>query len=364
VRHLPETDVFIVGGGPAGLAAAIAARGKGLRATVADCRYPPIDKTCGEGLMPDAVHALTALGVGIDPQRAFPFRGIRFLDADAFVDASFPSGHGLGIRRTTLHESLVRRAEEVGVSIEWGARVEGLCGGGIVVDGCERACRWVIGADGGGSRIRRWAGLDAHRHNRRRFAFRRHYTVAPWSDCVDVYWADGCQIYVTPVNRDEVCVCVISRNPQLRLDGALAQVPALARRLAGAPPSTSERGAISATRRLRRVSRGAVALLGDASGSVDAITGDGLCLAFRQALALADALACGDLASYEAAHKRIARRPALMASLMLTLDRSTWLRRPVMRGLASRPAVFSNLLAFHVGALGLAPPAWRIPCLD
>ncbi len=288
-RH--PTDVFIVGGGPAGLAAAIAARSKGLRATVADCRRLPIDKTCGEGLMPEAVRSLAALGVAIDPQRVFPFRGIRFLDADTFVDASFPSGQGLGVRRTALHESLVQRAEDVGVSFEWGARVEGLCDGGIVVDGSRRSCRWVIGADGGDSRVRRWAGLDAVRHNRRRFAFRRHYTVEPWSDCVEVYWADSCQLYVTPVNRAEVNVCVISRNPQLRLDGALAKVPDLAWRLAGAPPSSTERGAVSATCSLRRVSRGAVALLGDASGSVDAITGDGMCLAFGQALALAEGLA-------------------------------------------------------------------------
>jgi menaquinone-9 beta-reductase len=42
------TDVFVIGGGPAGLAAAIAARAKGLRVTVADGGVPPIDKPCGE----------------------------------------------------------------------------------------------------------------------------------------------------------------------------------------------------------------------------------------------------------------------------------------------------------------------------
>jgi flavin-dependent dehydrogenase len=361
VRQFPDTDVLIVGGGPAGLAAAIAARGKGLRATVADCRLPPIDKTCGEGLMPEAVRALEALGVAIDPGRAAPFRGIRFLDADSTVDASFPSGQGLGVRRTALHEALVRRAEEAGVSIEWGVRVEGLCDGGIVIAGRERRCRWVIGADGRDSRVRRWAGLDAHRHDRRRFAFRRHYTIPCWSDCVEVYWADGCQIYITPVNRAEVSVCVLSRSPHLRLEAAVARVPDLARRLEGAAPASTERGAITATLRLQRVSRGAIALLGDASGSVDAVTGDGISLAFRQALALAEALACGDLAAYERVHKRIARRPALMASLMLTLDRSHWLRRRVLRGLASRPAAFSKLLAFHVGALDLTPLATHSP---
>jgi menaquinone-9 beta-reductase len=157
---------------------------------------------------------------------------------------------------------------------------------------------------------------------------------------------------------------VISRSPQCRLDDALAKVPDLARRLEGAQSSV-ERGAVSASCRLRRVSRGNVALLGDASGSVDAITGDGLCMAFRQAVALADALACENLAAYEAAHRRIARRPEWMASLMLLLDRSPWLRPGVMRVLAYRPAAFSKLLAFHVGAPELAHNGWReTPCLD
>jgi flavin-dependent dehydrogenase len=48
-----------------------------------------------------------------------------------------------------------------------------------------------------------------------------------------------------------------------------------------------------------------VALVGDASGSVDAITGEGLCLLFQQAVALAAALEAGDLALYQAEHRRI-----------------------------------------------------------
>jgi flavin-dependent dehydrogenase len=261
-RLLTLTDVYIIGGGPAGLAAAIAVSARGLRAAVADCRRPPIDKTCGEGVMPDGVNALAALGVTLDPERRVPFRGIRFLGAGACVDASFPSGPGLALRRTALHGALVRRAEEAGVSITWGAHVEGLDKEGVIVDGRVQRCRWIIGADGENSRVRRWAGLDSQWYERRRFAFRRHYPVGPWSDCVEVYWAEGYQIYITPVKRTEVCVAVISGNPRFRLDHALAGLPEIGRRLEGFAPCTEERGAISVTRRLRRVSRGAVALVG------------------------------------------------------------------------------------------------------
>ena len=72
-------DVFIVGGGPAGLAAAIAARLKGFDVVVADAAQPPIDKACGEGLMPDSSDALRRLGISFDPEQSFAFRGIRFI---------------------------------------------------------------------------------------------------------------------------------------------------------------------------------------------------------------------------------------------------------------------------------------------
>jgi menaquinone-9 beta-reductase len=367
-KALPrETDVFVVGGGPAGLAAAIAARMKGLRAVVADSAMPPINKACGEGLMPDALAALRALGVDIGPEHSFPFRGIRFLEGGTSVDASFPSGFGLGVRRTILHELLVRRAAEVGVSFLWGARVSGLSSAGVLIGGEELQCRWVIGADGHNSRVRMWAGLDRYRHDSHRFAFRRHYRIAPWTDCMEMYWAQGCQIYVTPVSREEVCVCAISRASQFRLEHALKNIPEVARRLEGAVLATTERGAISVSRRLRKVYRGRAVLIGDASGSVDAITGEGMCLSFRQAIALADSLAHGNLAEYARAHERLARRPAFMASLMLSLDRSPWLRRRALRALASKPAIFSNLLATHLGerssaesVLGMLPLGWRI----
>jgi flavin-dependent dehydrogenase len=123
------------------------------------------------------------------------------------------------------------------------------------------------------------AGLDRYHCERTRFAFRRHYRVSPWTDCMELHWGAKCQIYVTPIAADEVCVALISREPT-RLDDALTAFPELVSRLRRAVPSTAERGAISATRKLRRVYKDKVILVGDASGTVDAITGEGLCLSF------------------------------------------------------------------------------------
>ena len=337
---MARTDVFIVGGGPAGLAAGIAARQKGFRVTVADAAIPPADKACGEGLMPDALAALSALGVSSGAADSFPFWGVRFLDQRTSVEAKFPQGCGRGVRRTTLHRILIEHAQAVGVQMHWGAQL----------DLNRLDCRWLIGADGENSLVRRWAGLDERIFDRRRFGFRRHYQIEPWSDYMELYWGRNCQVYVTPVASDTVCVATISRDSKLRLDAALYEFPALQRRLESAPKLSSERGSVTASRRLQRVYRGHVALVGDASGSVDAITGEGLCLAFRQAAALADALESGDLAAYQRQHRKIARRPQWMARVLLSLGDHAVARRIALLAMQAQPKIFSALLAAHVGA--------------
>ena len=85
-------------------------------------------------------------------------------------------------------------------------------------------------------------------------------------------------------------------------------------------------------------------LVGDASGSVDAIAGEGLSLSFHQAVALSEALGSGELASYQAEHSRLAWRPTLVASMLLSLDRFPSLRRSVLRMLALEPPIFAKLL--------------------
>jgi FAD binding domain len=121
-----ETDVFVVGGGPAGLAAALAARGNGFEVIVADRARPPIDKACGEGLMPDGVASLRRMGVELGCWQGLPFRGIRFVDNELEAEACFPHHVGLGIRRTLLHQALVERAEHAGVVTCWQTPVDAL----------------------------------------------------------------------------------------------------------------------------------------------------------------------------------------------------------------------------------------------
>jgi flavin-dependent dehydrogenase len=349
-----STDVFVVGGGPAGLAAAIAARQKGFSVIVADGSAPFIDKSCGEGLMPETLAVLESLGVKFARSAGRSFRGITFVQGNSQVSADFPRGQGIGLRRPMLHEGLVARAEECGVQFLWKTPITAVISGAGIgsVELPERNIRtkWIVGADGQGSRVRRWMGLESSTRVGQRYASRRHYRVKPWSNYMEIHWAGKAQAYVTPIGEQEVCVVLMGETPAHRLfETALNQMPALREKLCGAPLSSRERGAVTAMRTLRRVQKNNVALLGDASGGVDAITGEGLRLAFRQALVLADAMAANDLTQYQLAHRKLARRPMLMGNLMLWLGRNPRIRARALRAMHNNPELFARLLAAHAG---------------
>jgi flavin-dependent dehydrogenase len=337
---------------------AIAARQRGLRVTVADGRQPPIDKACGEGLMPDGLAALERLGLQLPLSEAYRFQGIRFLSRELSTDALFPAGgFGLAARRTVLHRVMTERAAQVGSELLWGTAVTGVSADGVHVGKDVVRARWIIGADGSNSRVRRWAGLEAGYRPRLRFAFRRHYRVAPWTDHMEVHWGERCQGYATAVSDELVCVAMASHDPS-RLEDGLKELPWLSSRLERAEAVTTERGAVTGNRRLKRVWRANVALIGDAAGTVDAITGEGLGLAFSQAVALAGCMEAGDLRPYQKIHDRLALRPLLMARLMLTLDGRPRLQHRTLQVFRKRPELFRRLLALHVGALPPRDLVW------
>jgi flavin-dependent dehydrogenase len=349
-----RSEVIVVGAGPAGIVAAIAARRHGLQAIVLDARTPPIDKPCGEGILPQGVAALSALGISLPAECGFPFRGIRFVDEEHTARADFAGATGFSIRRVKLHQLLVNHAVEAGVEFRWGTRVIRIDQDAVRTARESISYRWLIGADGQNSQVRKWAGLDPRTVRRKRFGFCSHFQVEPWTDVAEVHWARGCQLFITPMTGREVGVAVLSRDAGLRLEGALAGFPALAEKLRGAAPTTKESGDVTSLRILPGVARGRVALVGDASGTVDAVTGHGLSLSFQQAIPLAEAMKHGDMAYYQRAHKKISGVPIMMTRLMLLMDASDWIRRRTIRMFQNTPSLFARMLAIHSESMPLS----------
>ncbi len=245
----------------------------------------------------------------------------------------------------------MERAAAIGVRMKWGSRVDlgpvTTSGHEVTVGGVACAYRYLVGADGEASRVRRWAGLERGSLRSERLGFRRHYRVAPWSDAVEVHWCDLGQAYVTPVADDEVCVAAITSRRVRNLDSILEGLPYLRGKLPGQAVAGHDRGGVTTTRRLRRVTSGNVALVGDASGSADAITGTGMGSAFREALLLAKALGRDAIADYERGHDEILAMHQAMASIMTSMDRWPWWRDRVLRMLADSPDLFARMLAVH-----------------
>jgi menaquinone-9 beta-reductase len=192
--------------------------------------------------------------------------------------------------------------------------------------------------------------MERGRLHSSRVGFRVHYRVEPWSPYIEIHWGPLGQAYVTPVGTNEICVAVVTRFREAARTSEVVQgIPFLAEKLRHAEAVTRERGAVTTTRSLDRVVRENIALIGDASGSVDAITGEGMALGFRQARLLARAISEGGLASYQEGHAEILRLPRTMACTMLLLDRWPGVRRRTLNAMARDPALLAKMLRVHMG---------------
>lgn len=367
-------DAVVVGGGPAGLAFATAAARRGLDVAVLERRRGPLDKACGEGVLPRGVEVLARLGVldRIGSADLAPIREIRWIDGDGRSAAlRLPRPGGAGIRRTALSAALLAAAREAGAEVVLGADVRGhvrerdriraeLEGGSV-------AARILVAADGLGSPTRRREGLDAPSRLAPRFGIRRHAAIAPSSDAVEVHFGPGVEAYVTPAGARRVGVAfLLEEGEPADFDLLLARFPALARRIGGAAPDSEVRGAGPLARAAGARVADRLVLLGDAAGYVDAVTGDGIALALSCAEDLAAllpaALARGAEASallpWEAAWRRRFRPYAAWTRAVLALSRRPALRRRVLALAAARPRPFERILAAAVGPTSALAPEW------
>jgi flavin-dependent dehydrogenase len=216
----------------------------------------------------------------------------------------------------------------------------------------------LVAADGLMSSLRRAAGLERTSHAPRRFGLRQHFRVEPWSRSVEVHLSSGAEAYVTPAGNGRIGVAFLWEEGQatqpVSVRMMLRRFPALESKLRSADADSAPIGAGPLARRATGLISDRFALLGDAAGYVDAITGEGLSLAFSAAATLGallpQALRQGatreSLLPYESDCARRFRHYAIVAHSVLALARRPALRRYLLHQLAAHPRAFERLVAW------------------
>lgn len=341
-------DVAIIGGGPAGLAAGIALARAGFKTALFEKKKFPVDKACGEGVMPPGVELLSKLGVleSIINAGAQYFDGISYA---GFLSANFAEGPGLAIKRSVLSKALFDVATHTsGLTVYENTEVSP----------ADINANLIVGADGIRSPTRAWMGLDSRVSHLRRYGVNQHYLVKPWSPKVEIYVRDGFEAYVTPCGENEIGLAFLwdidKYEPAFAgkeiVTAFLSEFPSLKSRLL----SAEKTGKTQAMGHFYRPvpwpvsSRGV--LIGDAAGYVDPMTGEGISLALSSAKLLVQCLTQKRPLSWYGAELRKQRRAHLMTThVMLFLAQHPNLRDMSMRCLAKYPRLFQRLLSLNMG---------------
>ncbi len=367
------TDVLIAGAGIAGSALAIELGRRGFLVEVFERTRFPREKPCGEGVMPAGVAALERLGVPIAREGA-AFLGVRYHRGEQVAEGSFPRVAGLpeagrGIRRRDLDQALAEGAARTpGVELHAGVRVDGPLVEqgrvtGLLVEGERRHAKFVVAADGGQSRLRHALGLDLP-VRRKRVGMRAHFRLAagqPAMRWVEVFLGRGHELYVTPLPRGELLVAALAEADAL--DGRVEKQYSewqragrvLAERLEGAEQVSELLVTSPLSARARQRVLPGFALLGDAAGFTDPVTGGGITQALATAELLAEHAARAFhsrdewLVAFDREREAWLQDYRRLTATILWLSSRPVLIRPALELMRRMPGLFSHLLGVAGG---------------
>ena len=337
-------NLIIVGGGPAGLSAAIMAAQKGWSPLVIEQKKGIIDKACGEGLMPAAVDILNDLDV--TPKHAHIFRGIRYIQGDQCAEGLFRKGTGLGVRRIALHEALMERAQSLDIEFTH-KRVQHIQQHDDHVEVEGHQARYLFAADGLYSPIRKKLGLEAPSKKPPRLGLRRHYAIKPWSDFVEVYWSEHAEAYVTPVSDNLVGVAILYAKahapPKDKYESLLSLFPELQEKLS--QPCTALSGSGPFERRTKTPVQKRILLVGDSAGYLDPLTGEGIRMGLDSAQAALRCVLHDQPYRYAKEWRSVTRRYWWMTDGLLRVRSIPFLRRLMIPLLKRSPWLFGHIVS-------------------
>jgi flavin-dependent dehydrogenase len=373
-------DVAIAGAGLAGSALAILLGRAGLEVRLFERHRFPREKACAEGLMPGGVGVLARMGLA-DAIGGAPFDGVQYHGFGMKMAAAFPAsrhcpGQGLGQRRLRLDAMLFDTARATpGVTAHESAAVEGpIIEGervtGLQVDGQAVPARLVIGADGPRSPLRRKGGLEGRPSGRVRLGLRAHFRLPdgmPPPRLVDVFVGAGHEIYVTPLPGREVAVAALTEdhdgNARAHFSEWLRLHPALAERLDGATQTSELAGQMPLESRARRGVRPGLALVGDAAGFIDPVTGSGMAQALLSAELLAKTIArhgqleasFDTLETFDQQRRALLRDTSLLTRFVLGMARRPFWAKQTLRVMNASPDLYGHLVGVAGGTRRLLP---------
>lgn len=303
-----SADVLVVGGGPAGTAAAILLARAGLEVCLLEKGTFPREKPCGEYLSPGCVPLLNRLGVlaaleGMEPQ---PIRGMRIETAGGTVfTGTYPGDglppHGYSLPRYQFDALLVEAARQAGVAYLEGWRAVDLVRKGRIVAGVVAdsengpqpfTAPLTIGADGRNSVVARRLKLFARHPSHRKVALvQRFQTHAELGDLGQVYLGRKGYCILNPQGAGTVNVGVVVDQRDLPLHqawegvfaGLLDAYPQVQAKLSGARPLNPLWVLGPLACHAKRVAGKGFLLVGDAAGYYDPMTGEGVFQALRGA---------------------------------------------------------------------------------
>lgn len=377
-----RVDVAIVGAGPAGTAAALFLSGHGLQVQLIDRAVFPRDKVCGEALSPGALPFLERFGLldELERQGAFPYRGARLVTSDGLVaEATYPSTtYGLAMPRERLDWLLFERASHR-VDVQEGLSVETIVprDGGLLLSLKGQArhealwARTVLSAEGRFARLlgstSREPGLPS------RFAVVATLEgVEALEPLLEFHLLDPTfQVVVSPQAAERAAIALVldgpdasRRAPEAIKDfmGVLRRDPLLAGRIRSARLLKPPRGMGLGRYRPADLVGDGWLMVGDAVGSMDPITGEGMYRAFRTAELAAETLkaafsrgafrAC-HLAPYARSVRREFTPSYRFVDTVVTLSRHPRLARFALRAIAQDP-VLAGRMGSYQGALASA----------